>query len=90
MTLFFRSHPCSVELSYGNVFCYECGDYVYNSDLEALSEAAYDKYVGFLKDEAPVSRRNYRHWQWPVNEAYLCFPQTPFYIKLLSIAAKHH
>ena len=67
MTSFFRSHPCSVELSYGNVFCYECGDYVYNSDLEAISEAAFDKYVGFLKDEAPVSRRNYRHGQWPVN-----------------------
>jgi hypothetical protein len=32
-----------VELSYGNIYCYECGDYVYNNDLEAISEAAFDK-----------------------------------------------
>lgn len=47
--MFSRSHPCSVELSYGNVYCYECGDYVYNSDLETISEAAFDKLVTFLK-----------------------------------------
>ncbi len=40
-----RSHPCSVELSYGNVYCFECGDYVYHNDLESISEAAFDKYV---------------------------------------------
>jgi hypothetical protein len=32
-----------VELSYGNVYCFDCGDYVYHSDLEAISDAAFDK-----------------------------------------------
>ena len=37
-----------MELSYGNVYCYECGDYVYNNDLEDISEAAFDKLVKLL------------------------------------------
>jgi len=38
-----RSHPFSVDLNYGNVYCAECSDYVYNPDLETISEASFDK-----------------------------------------------
>ena len=34
-----KSHPLSVELIYGNVFCQECNDYVYDSEFETVSEA---------------------------------------------------
>ena len=34
-----KSHPLSVELVYGNVYCQECGDYVYDSEFEAVSDA---------------------------------------------------
>ena len=34
-----KSHPLSVELVYGNVYCQECNDYVYDTEFEAVSEA---------------------------------------------------
>merc|ERR1712018_840661 len=34
-----KSHPLSVELVYGNVYCQECNDYVYDSEFEAVSDA---------------------------------------------------
>ena len=34
-----KSHPLSVELVYGNVYCIECGDYVYDQEFEHVSEA---------------------------------------------------
>lgn len=34
-----KSHPLSVELVYGNVYCAECGDYVYDQEFEHVSEA---------------------------------------------------
>ena len=34
-----KSHPLSVELVYGNVYCSECGDYVYDPEFEHVSEA---------------------------------------------------
>ena len=34
-----KNHPLSVELTYGNVYCQECCDYVYDPEFEAVSEA---------------------------------------------------
>ncbi len=34
-----KAHPLSVELHFGNVYCQDCGDYVYDVDFEAISEA---------------------------------------------------
>jgi ubiquitin carboxyl-terminal hydrolase 22/27/51 len=34
-----KNHPLSMELVYGNVFCSECNDYVYDSEFEVVSEA---------------------------------------------------
>ena len=34
-----KSHPLSVELIYGNVYCAECNDYVYDLEFETVSDA---------------------------------------------------
>lgn len=41
-------HSCSVDLSYGNIYCHECSDYVYDYDLESLSDAYMSKSAKFL------------------------------------------
>ena len=34
-----KSYPLSVELIYGNVYCAECNDYVYDLEFETVSDA---------------------------------------------------
>ncbi|XP_059145026.1 ubiquitin carboxyl-terminal hydrolase 22-like isoform X2 [Physella acuta] len=32
-----RKHPIAIDVSYGTIFCFICGDYVYDSELEELA-----------------------------------------------------